>query len=113
MVLDFVQMITRVNIKKKTKNHVRKCVCMCWRLCFSRCKFIFLLMHLIWQRRQGRETIPLVASAIPCIKLLITSSMNCRIGEWLRLEGASEDDLVQLLCSKQSQLQQGWIPAGF
>lgn len=74
----------------------------------------FLLMHLIWQRSQGREIMLLVAVAIPWIKLLIPS-LHYRIREWLSL-GFSEDHLVQSSLLKVESTRSsclGWNPAGF
>lgn len=68
--------------------------------------YIYVCMHVLgtlfqdvrffscWQNSRARESIPLMAAAIPCIKLLM-ASMYYRIAEWLRLDRVSKDHLVQ------------------
>lgn len=94
---------------RQKKNRTCYCACMLVLRALSDVRFFSC-----WRKSQARETIPLVAATIPCIKLVMVS-ISYRIPEGLKLDRVSEDHLVQCLSFKTESTRascQGGSPAG-
>lgn len=83
VLLNFIQIISPVDTQKKNTHY-------CAYMHVLGTLFQDIRLFSCWRKSQARETIPLVAAAIPCIKLLMVS-IYYRIAEWLRVDRISKE----------------------